>query len=75
MLLIVNTVLPVLVIVTYCDALATPTSVAPNLRLVGVRVTGPVAAEPVPLSAMLCGEPLALSVIVTVAVCAPETVG
>ena len=30
---------------------------------------------PVPLNAMLCGEPLALSVMVTAAVCAPAAAG
>jgi hypothetical protein len=68
-------VVPVLVKVTYCDALVAPTVVAGNVRLVAVRVTGSAGATPVPLNAMLCGELLALSVRVTAAVNAPVAVG
>ena len=59
MLVIDNVALPVLVRVTDCDAVAVPTAEEPNERLVAESVAaGP---RPVPLSATLCGEPLALS--------------
>ena len=62
------------VIVTDCDALAVPTVVAGYERLLAESVTGP-DATPVPLSAMLCGDVLALSVMVTAAVNAPDVLG
>jgi len=61
--------------VTDCDPLAVPTVVAGYVRLVAERVTGFVAATPVPLNAIDCGEVLALSVMVTAAVSTPATVG
>ena len=72
MLLIVNVVVPELVMVTDCEALEAPTVVEPNAMLVADRVTG---TTPVPLKAMVCGDPVALSVIVTAAVIAPAAVG
>jgi hypothetical protein len=65
---------PVLVIVTDCDALEVPTVWLPNDRLVADKdTTG--APTPVPLSAIDCGESVALSMIVIAAVRAPVVVG
>ena len=74
MLLIVKVGLPVFFSVTLWEALVLPTSRLPKERLVADRDTV-VSADPVPLSAMLCGEPVALSVIVTLAVNAPDVAG
>ena len=74
MLVIVRAAVPVLVMVTDCDELAVPTFVAGKARLFDESLTGP-DDNPVPLSDMLCGEVLALSVILMVAVSAPVTVG
>jgi len=65
--------LPVLVIVTDCDALHWSNVVDPNAMLVAERLTG--GSTPVPLNEMLCGEPGALSVMVTAAVIRPPAVG
>jgi hypothetical protein len=67
MLLMSRVALPVLVKVTLCDALVDPTCTLPNAKLVADNETV-VAVTPVPVSAMDCGEPVALSVMVTVAV-------
>ena len=73
MLVIDNAWFPVLVMVIYCDAVADPTASLPNTTLVGDNVTaGP---SPVPVSAMLCGEPPALSVMLTAAANEPPVVG
>ena len=72
-LVIVTVAVPVLVITTVCDALSVATSVEGNVRLLADRVTG--AFSPVPLSAIVCGEPFALSVMVTAAIAAPLAVG
>jgi len=73
MLLIANAWLPVLVMVMYCDAVADPTASLPNATLVGDRETaGP---SPVPVNAILCGDPKALSVILTDALRAPPVIG
>jgi len=64
----------VLVIVTVCEALLVPTYWAPNERLVGDRDTAG-GVVPVPLSETICGEPMALSVMVIAAVRAPVVVG
>ena len=73
MLVIVSVALPVLVKVTACDAVAVPTAEEPNDRLVADSVApGP---RPVPLSATLCGVPVALSVIRMAAVSAPPVKG
>lgn len=66
--------LPVLVNVTLCDELVAPTSTLPNARLLADNDTV-VAVTPVPVNAMDCGEPVALSVIVMAAVMAPAVVG
>src|ERR1035438_10391512 len=73
MLGIARVALPVLVKVTCCDALSVPTFSLPNDKLVAESDT--VVLNPVPLSLIDCGEPLALSVMVTAAVSAPTTVG
>ena len=74
----------VFVMMTHCDGLHAPTSTEPNNRLVAVepgkrlvaeRVIGVVAAMPLPDSAMLCGESMALSVRVTAAKNEPVDVG
>ena len=74
MLEMVKVVLPVFVMVTVFEALAVPTSWLPNDKLVGDSVTGD-ALTPVPVSAIDCGDPLALSVMVTAAVSAPAAAG
>ena len=75
MLVIVKFAVPVFVIVTDCDPLEEPTVVAGYESLVAESVTGPAGATPVPVNAILCGEVLALSEIVTAAVRAPVVVG
>lgn len=74
-LVIVSAELPVLVIVTDCDALADPTAVAGNERLLADKVTGEAGTVPVPLKAIDCGEVAALSVMVITAFNAPVVVG
>ena len=73
MLVIDNVVVPTLVITTVCDPLVSPTGTEPYERLLADRVTG--RASPVPLSAIVCGEVTALSVMVMDAVNAPVLVG
>ena len=73
MLVMERAVVPVLVMVTDCELLAEPTVVVGKVRLVAERVTG--GWTPVPLSAMVCGELEALSVMVMAAVSAPVVVG
>ena len=58
MLVIDSVAVPVLVIVTDCDPLSASTAVGAYEMLVADRVTG--GTTPVPLNAMLCGEPLPL---------------
>src|ERR1700735_142745 len=65
---------PVLVRVTVFDPVDDPTVSSPNDRLVADRETAG-AATPVPLSAIVCGEVEALSVMVMVAVRAPAIKG
>ena len=66
--------LPVLVKVTLCEALVVPTVCGPNVRLVADSDTV-VELTPVPVSAIDCGDPVALSVMVMAAVSAPVVVG
>ena len=73
MLVIVSVALPVLVNVTDFDALAVPTVTSPNGKLVAESVT--VVFVPVPVSAMLCGVPVAVSVMVIAAFSAPGAAG
>ena len=73
MLVIVNVPLPVLVMVTDCEPLDMPTVVDAYDRLPGERVI--VGVTPEPLSAMLCGEVVSLSVMVMVALIGAGAVG
>jgi hypothetical protein len=73
MLEMTRVALPVFVMVTGCDALVVPTAWLPNNTPVPDRET--TGRVPVPLSEICCGEPTALSVIVTVALLVPATVG
>ena len=59
--------------VTDCEADVPPTGTLPKDRL--VAESDAVGRPPVPLTEMVCGEGLALSVIVMVAVSGPSTVG
>ena len=74
MLEIDSAVPPVLVMVTDCEALAVPIACIPNAKLVAESKTAG-GARPVPVSETVCGEPVALSVMVTVAVNAPADAG
>ena len=73
MLVIARGIVAVLVNVTDCDVLVVPRTWLPNDRLVAERVGA--ETSPVPLSAMVCGELPALSVIVTAALKGPGTAG
>jgi len=64
---------PVLVIVTVCDPLCSPSIVDANVRPVADNVTG--GLTPVPLSAIACGELPASSVMRMAASNTPATVG
>jgi len=73
---IVSAALPLFVSVTDCGALDVPTFCDANVRLVGASVTvGAFAGAPVPVRLTLCGLPVALSVILTLAERAPVAVG
>src|SRR5437660_901588 len=74
MLLMVRAALPLLVSVTAWAALVVLTCWLPKLRLVGLKLT-PGALVPLPLKATVCGLPLALSVILTLALRVPVAVG
>lgn len=63
----------VLVIVTDCELLVAPTARLPKDRLVADSVGAGI--KPLPVSAIDCGELLASSTIVTVAVKAPVAAG
>ncbi len=67
MLVMFSVAVPVLVSVTLVAALVEPTAVLGKAMLVAERVALGAVLLPVPLSAMVCGEPLALSVRVMVA--------
>jgi len=73
MLVIFTAAVPVSVNVTDCDPVDSPTLVAAKDRLVAESVNG--SGTPVPLSVTVCGEVVALSVIVIAAVSAPPVVG
>jgi len=73
MLVIVTAAVPLFVTVTVCEPLEAPTVVGANERLVADKVTG--GSTPVPLNAIVCGELIALSVIVTAAVSVPDATG
>ena len=74
-LLIVSAAVPLLVSVTDLAALVVPTSWLPKLSDVGLSVTAGAGVTPVPLSATLCGLPLALSLTVTLALRPPFAEG
>jgi len=67
----VNAVVPTFVRVTVFAALVTPVATVPKLKLTGARL----AVVPVPLSAAVCGLPVALSATLTDALRAPTAVG
>jgi len=74
----VRLAVPEFVIVIVCAALVVPSVCGEKVRLVSERVTvGAVTtgAIPVPVSATVCGEPLALSAIVSNPARVPTTVG
>ena len=75
MLVMVSVAAPVLVMVTVCEPLMVPTVTLLKDRLAGDSVTGVAAATPLPVNAMVCGDVVALSVMVTLAVIAPTIVG
>jgi len=67
----VTVAVPVFETVTLCAALVVPSVCGPNVRLGGVTVTvGPVVPLP-PCSTVVCGVPVAVSVICNVAVLKP----
>ena len=71
----VSAAVPLLVSVTDFAALVVPVFWLPKLRLVGVSVTPGAEIVPVPESATLCGLPVALSTIVTLALRLPVAEG
>jgi hypothetical protein len=71
--LIVNGPVPLFFTVTVWLALVVFSFCVPKLRLVGARLT--TGAVPVPVSATVCGDPAALSVISKLAVLLPTAVG
>lgn len=73
MLVIDKGAVPVLVSVTTCAALVTPTSKLPKLRL--LKLSDTTGTWPVPVRLTVCGEPVALSVTATLAVRMPDAVG
>jgi hypothetical protein len=72
---IVSAALPTFVTVSVCPADEVPTCCEANVRLVGATAKLLVAVCPVPLSGTVCGEPAALSVMLTVAGREPAVVG
>jgi hypothetical protein len=73
MLVMLKLAFPVLVRVTVCAALVTPTGWLPKVRAEAVRLTTEVV--PVPVRFTACGLPAALSVMLTAAVRLPEAAG
>jgi hypothetical protein len=65
---------PVLLSVMVSGGLVVPTFCGPKVRLAGERLTTG-TATPVPAKLTVCGLPLALSVMVSVALRAPDAVG
>ena len=75
MLVICTAAVPVLVSVMFCEVLL-PIVTVPKPRVVGFATNCPVAAVvPVPLRAIVSGDPLALLATVMLPVTAPVTVG
>ena len=75
MLLIVRAAVPELVTVTVWAVLVVPTFWLLKTRLVGFNVTPGALVTPVPLKAIVCGLPVALSVRATDAVLEPVALG
>jgi len=75
MLFRVRKAAPVFMILMSAAPLVVPTVCVPKLKLVGVRTTVDAADAPVPVRVIACGDPVALSVMVTAAVRVPEAVG
>jgi hypothetical protein len=75
MLLNMSAAVPLLVSMIARVALVVPTFWFPKLTLVGLRVTAGAEITPLPVSATLCGLPLALSLTLTVAVRGPVADG
>lgn len=73
-LVMLRVAVPVFESVTLCGALVVPTFCWPNVRLEGERLTTG-AATPVPVKPTVCGLPLALSLIVSVALREPAAAG
>jgi len=71
----VSVPLPVFVKVTVCEALGVPIAWVPYDRLVAESDIAGLPTVPVPLREIVCGDPVALSVMVTAAVIAPVDVG
>ena len=75
MLVICTATVPVLVSVMFCEVLL-PVDTVPKLKLVGFATNCPVAVvDPVPLRAIVSGDPLALLATVMLPVTAPVAVG
>jgi len=75
MSVIVSGAVPVFFTVELWTALLVPTCCDPKLRLEGVSVTAGAGAVPVPLSATLCGLPVASSATWMLAVRVPAALG
>jgi hypothetical protein len=66
---------PVFLMVTSCAAVVTPAGVDANVRLAGDKLTLSAAAVAAPVSATVCGEPVALSATERLPVKVPAAVG
>ena len=74
-MVIVSDAVPLFVRVTARAPLVVPTVWLPKLTLVGLSVTAGAETTPVPLSVTVCGLPVALSVMLTLALRAPDAAG
>ena len=75
MLVICTAVVPVLLRIIFCEALL-PVDTVPKLKIVGFATNCPVAVvDPVPLRAIVSGDPLALLATVMLPVIFPAVVG
>jgi hypothetical protein len=73
---IVSGALPVLVSVAFCAVLVVPLCTEPKFSVAGVSVAaGAAAVVPAPVRVLVCGEPLALSETLRIAVAEPVAVG
>ena len=73
MLVMLSVAVPVFVKVADCPALVVPTNCVVKVKVLVLSETA--GAMPVPDKLIVCGEPVALSVIETVAVRVPVAVG